>query len=186
MKETIYLIGQISVDKPESYEWRKNIRRCFAGNPDWQIIDPCNNGFNSMVLKNNGKDEKRLKVYKTKGIELLVPKDCSYVMRSTMAICNMNQYDDKKPIIGTFFELAWYHLNPEKTVIGFYDGNPEDDINCNHPFVKSSVDVWVKNEYEAAKLAYYYYQDAYVDKPTFEEYRMVKEDLDKCDLGKVE
>jgi len=40
MKEIIYLIGQISVDKKASYEWRKNIRRCFGGNKNWEIIDP--------------------------------------------------------------------------------------------------------------------------------------------------
>jgi hypothetical protein len=188
MKETIYLIGQISVDEPETYEWRRNVRRCFAGKPDWKIIDPCNNGFNKTVFENNGdgKDVNRLKVYRTKGIELIVPKDCSYVMRSTMAICNMNQYDRHKPIIGTCFELAWYYLNPEKTVIGIYDGNPEDDIHCKHPFVKSAVDVWVKDEYDAAELAFHYYQDAAKDIPSFEEYRIVKDRLDKCEIGKID
>lgn len=184
MKEVIYLIGQISVDKSESYEWRKNIRRCFGNSSDWKIIDPCNNGFNQAVLANAGGDPKRLKVYKTRGVELLVPKDYSYVKRSSMGICNMNHYDKKKPIIGTMFELAWYYVNPEKTVIGIFDGNPGEDVNCNHPFVRSAIDVWVKDEWEAAELAMHYYQNVFDEEPTFEEARLLKERLERCKLGK--
>jgi len=185
MREIIYLIGQISVDKKSSYEWRKNIRRCFATKPDWTIIDPCNNGFNQAVIANAGGDPKRLKVYKTTGVELLVPKDKSYVERSTMGICNMNHYDKKKPVIGTMFELAWYYENPEKTVIGIFDGNPEEDVNCNHPFVKASVDVWVKDEWAAAELAMHFYQDVFVEEPTVEEARMLMDRIDKCSVGAV-
>lgn len=175
MKETVYMIGQISVDAPESYKWRKNLRRIFAKNANFDMIDPCNNGFNQEVLKMGGKDPKRLKVYKTKGINLLVPKDKSFVKRSTMAIANMNQYDPNKAIIGTMFELAWYHDHPEKTVIGIFDGDWETDLNCAHPFVKETVHVWVKDEFEAAKLMQHYYQDVFVDEPTFEETRLMQE-----------
>jgi len=185
MKEIIYLIGQISVDKKQSYEWRKNIRRCFGGNENWEIIDPCNNGFNQEVLNNAGGDPKRLKVYKTRGVDLLVPKDYSYVKRSTMGICNMNHYDKRKPVIGTMFELAWYYGNPEKTVIGIFNGDPKEDVNCNHPFVRSAVDAWVKDEWAAAELAMHFYQDVFKEEPTFEEARMLEERLEKCVLGAV-
>jgi hypothetical protein len=185
MKEAVYLIGQISVDTDESYEWRKNVRRCFGNNPNWEIIDPCNNGFNQAVLDNSGGDPERLKVYKTHGVELLVPKDRSYVRRSTMGFCNMNHYDKKKPIIGTMFELAWYYDNPEKTVIGIFNGDPKEDINCNHPFVRAAVDVWVKDEWEACELAMHYYQDVFDEEPTFEEARLLMERISKCGIGKV-
>ena len=185
MKEIVYLIGQISVDKKESYEWRKNVRRSFGGNTNWEIIDPCNNGFNQAVLDNAGGDPTRLKVYKTQGIELLVPKDYSYVKRSTMGFCNMNHYDTKKPVIGTMFELAWYYDNPQKTVIGIFDGNPEEDVNCNHPFVRAAVDVWVKDEWECCELAMHYYQDVFKEQPTFEETRTLMERIERCGVGDV-
>lgn len=184
MKESIYLIGQISVDAPETYEWRKNVRRCFGANPDWEIIDPCNNGFNRAVLENSGKDPNRLKVYKTNGINLLVPKDYSYVARSTMGICNMNQYDPKKPIIGTCFELAWY-WKMQKTVIGIFKGDPKEDVHCNHPFIKSAITEWVSNEWEACELAVHYFQDVYKEQPTFEEYRELMKRMENYKLGKV-
>lgn len=184
MKESIYLIGQISIDAPETYEWRKNVRRCLGSSQDWEIIDPCNNGFNRTVLDNAGKDTHRKIVYKTQGIELLVPKDYSYVSRSTMGFCNMNQYDPKKPIIGTCFELAWY-FQMQKSVIGIFDGNPAEDIHCNHPFVKSAVTTWVSNEWEACELAVHYFQDVYKEHPTFEEHRELMKRMETCRLGKI-
>jgi len=174
MKEIIYLIGQISVDKTESYKWRKNVRRVFATNDNFEVIDPCNNGFNQAIIANAGGDPKRLKTYKTKGTELLVPKDRSYVARSTMAFANMNTYDSKKPIIGTFFELACYYDNPEKKVIGIFDVKPQEDIICNHPLVRGTVDIWVKDELTACKIAQHYYEDVFNEFPTFEEARFLE------------
>ena len=171
MKESIYLVGQISVDVPESYEWRKNVRRVFGTNRSFEIIDPCNNGFNQEVLKLSGQDSDRSRVYRTKGINLLVPKDRSYVERSTMGIANMNYYDSKKLIVGSFFELAWYYDSPEKSVIGIFNGDPTKDFVCNHPFVKRAVDIWVKDEWEACEYAIHYFQNVFTEQPSFEETR---------------
>lgn len=184
MKESIYLVGQISIDSAATYEWRKNVRRCFANNPNWEIIDPCNNGFNQTVLENSGKDIHRKIVYKTQGIDLLVPKDYSYVARSTMAFANMNHYDPRKAIIGSCFELAWY-WQMKKTVIGIFDGNPEEDLHCNHPFIKSAVTTWVKDEWEACKIAVYYFQDAINENATYEEERLLAEKLTQFNLAAI-
>ena len=54
--------------------------------------------------------------------------------------------------IGTFFELAWCFDAPEKMVIGIFDGDHTKDSQCQHPFVKSTIHVWVKNVLEACKL----------------------------------
>jgi hypothetical protein len=159
MKEIIYLVGQISADKPETYEWRKRVVEYFKDYPQFELINPCGNSFNANVLKEGGTDVYRTKVYKTKGIELLVPKDYSYVERSTMCIANLNQYDPNKPILGSFYELAWYYTMPSKVVVGVFSGDPTTNIHTNHPFTRASVNTWVENEIEAAELLRYYYED---------------------------
>lgn len=165
MMERIYLIGQISVDKKITYEWRQDVRKFFdpsiPGNECFEMIDPCDNEFNKSARNFNGElgpDPHRLRVYKTKGIGLIVPKDHSYVLRSTGCIANMNQYDKDKPMIGTLFELAWYYQNPEKCVIGVFDGDPSEDVHCNHPFIRETIDVWCKDHMEAAMLLKDYYK----------------------------
>jgi len=160
MKEEIYLIGQISVDKEETYQWRRDVREFFKNDEQFEMIDPCDNEFNKLATNFDGAkhDPQRLKVYKTKGIGLIVPKDYSYVLRSTGSICNMNQYDPQKPTIGTLFELSWYYEHPEKCVIGVFDGDPTTDVYCNHPFVAETVDVWCQDHLEAAALLKDYYQ----------------------------
>jgi hypothetical protein len=162
MKESIYLIGQISVDKEITYRWRQDVKKFFLMDSDSQfdMIDPCDNEFNKQAKNFNGSgiDPHRLKVYKTKGINLIVPKDRSYVARSTGCIANMNHYDPNKKIIGTLFELAWYYDNPGKCVIGVFDGDPTTDEHCNHPFVAETVDVWCKDHMDAAQLLKDYYK----------------------------
>lgn len=158
MKETIYLIGSISIDKPETYEWRKYVREYFKHDSYFEIIDPCDNEWNMGILKKAGGDPKRLHVYKSQGIQLIVPKDKTYVRKSTMAIADMNQYDPDKPLIGTLFELAWYHDEPEKTVVGIYNGDPMDSVWCGHPFVQDTIRVWVKNHHEACELVEAYFR----------------------------
>lgn len=155
--EVAYLVGQISKDVIETYLWRERVRDRFKHNEKIDIIDPCYNQFNQGILTDDVKDEDRTIVYQKMGTDVLVPKDYTYVRKSTMGIANMNHYDPKKIICGSFFELAWYYANPEKTVIGIFDGNPKKDIVCNHPFVRQSIHTWVKNEKEACDLIEYFY-----------------------------
>ncbi len=157
MKERIYLIGQISVDKEITYSWRQDVRKYFKDKDNFEMIDPCDNEFNLNNTNFAGEDPQRLKIYKSKGIGLIVPKDYSYVLRSTGCIANMNQYDKDKPMIGTLFELAWMYQNQEKCVIGVYNGNPDEDLYCSHPFIKETIDVWCRNHMEASEMLYKYY-----------------------------
>jgi len=162
--ETIYLVGQISPKFKETYEWRKRVREYFSrkphvkvvGNvsiplykrPEIDIIDPCCNPFNQKLLQENNYAINNTD--RTFGLNLLVPKDLSYVQRSSIGLVNMNHYDLKKPLLGSFFELAWYQLYPEKAVIAFTDD--PDDYQCQHPFVQRVVDVWCKDEKQACDL----------------------------------
>ncbi len=158
MKERIYLIGQISPDKEITYLWRQEVKKFFDPsdplNVNFEMIDPCDNEWNKKSTNFNGEknDPQRLMIYKSLGSGLIVPKDHSYVLRSTGCIANMNQYDSLKPTIGTLFELAWYYQNPEKCVIGVFNGDWQNDVYCSHPFVRETVDVWCEDHITAAKL----------------------------------
>jgi len=156
IKEIIYLVGQISVAASESFEWRKRVREYFVNRSDFQVIDPCLDEFNTKLRESNISE--RLMIYQKKGVGLIVPRDRNYVAKSTVAIANLNLYDEEKPLIGTMFELAWYHEDQSKAVIGIYDGNPKDDIMCSHPFVQSAIDTWTKDEMEACELVEYYFK----------------------------
>lgn len=163
MKERIYLIGQISREREITYRWRQEVRMFFSAggkNSGFDLIDPCDNEWN-LAMTNFGVEEQtkdRFAFYDTAGASLIVPKDYSYVMRSTGCIANMNQYDTKKPMVGTLFELAWYYTHQEKCVIGIFSGDWQEDPICNHPFVRETIDVWCKDHMEAAKLLKAFYK----------------------------
>ena len=151
-QKVCYLVGQISPKFDITYEWRKTVRESDFNN-EIIFIDPCANQFNKTV-----NEEKRYAVTKDNrsfGIDILPHKDYTFVLESDIAVVNMNQYDPHKPLLGSFFELAWYFANPEKTVIAF-----ASDLNsylCQHPFVQGSVSVWCNDEYEAIYLLKKYF-----------------------------
>lgn len=152
-KYTIYLVGQISPKKPITYDWRVKVEQNLAPRTDIEIINPCANNFNQESLKNG--TYAVTEHYRVDAIDVLVPKDRTYVMRSDIAIVNMNQYDENKPLLGSFFELAWYRDYPEKTVIAFADNLNE--YSCQHPFVQQSVTTWCNNEEEACYIVNRYF-----------------------------
>ena len=150
---TVYLVGQITAD-PLTYEWRKEVEDYFEMNKYVKIINPCNSVFNQKALDNDDTEENGYskKSFRERGIALLPHKDREYVKKSNIAFVNLNMYSPEKPIIGSFFELAWYFDAPEKMVIGIFDGDPTKDFQCHHPFVKSTIHVWVKDTSKACKL----------------------------------
>ena len=106
MTEIIYLVGQISIKAEETYKWRERFIVYLTEKgyvPDkLKIIDPCNTEWNQTILEAEYKTEP----YLMKGAALLPTKDYNYVKRSTILICNLNQYDIGKPLLGSFFEIA--------------------------------------------------------------------------------
>jgi hypothetical protein len=154
-----YLVGQITAD-PETYNWRRRIRERFNEHEKIKFFDPCNNTFSKGVLEeSHGKvDGFKNTVILNKHASIIPVRDASFVSNSDGAIANLNIYTPEKPLIGTFFELAWYSLCfPEKLVIGILDGNPEEVFQCRHPFVWKAVHTWVKNEEEAGDLLLDFY-----------------------------
>ena len=150
---TIYLIGQITAN-PATYQWRSEVEDYFSDKDMVEIINPCNSRFNQEALTNSDTNEDGFskKSFAEKGIPLLTHKDREFVRQSNIAFVNMNMYSPEKPIIGTFYELAWYFCAPEKMVIGIFDGDPTKDFQCYHPFVRETVQVWTQTPLEACKL----------------------------------
>ena len=136
---TIYLVGQISPKFPETYQWRKDAKKKLS-HMDLKIIDPCDNIFNKTLLT-----EKKYAISEDRefGLDVLVPKDLTFVLQSDIAIVNLNQYDPSKELIGSYCELSWLYLNPQKTVIAYADNL--NSYNCQHPFVQQAVHTWCKN-----------------------------------------
>jgi nucleoside 2-deoxyribosyltransferase len=153
MKQTIYLVGQISPKYEITYSWRKFVREYFKHDENKYIIDPCANPFNKKGLEKKEYAVQREK--RATGIDVLPAKDLTFVKRSDIAIVNMNQYDMSKPLLGSYFELAWYFMYPEKAVIAFADDL--DDYQCKHPFVQQAVTVWCNNAEEACELVSEYF-----------------------------
>lgn len=153
MSELIYLVGQISPKYPETYQWRQDLEDHFRSEKQINFINPCNNPFNKKVL-----EEKEYAVSKERrvnAIDVLPAKDYTFCKRSSMAIVNMNHYDLKKPLLGSYFELAWYFTMPEKTVIGFAEDL--DDYECQHPFVQQAVTTWCNTVEQAAQIVEQYF-----------------------------
>jgi len=151
--QTIYLVGQISPKEEITYLWRKQVRDYFEHDEDKYIIDPCANSFNKKGLESKEYAVQREKI--TTGIELLPSKDLTYVKRSNIALVNMYQYDRDKPLLGSYFELAWYFMHPEKSVIAF--SHDLDSYECKHPFVQQAVTVWCNSVEEACDLVAEYF-----------------------------
>ena len=156
-KKVCYLVGQISPKFEESYNWRKYVIKQMKEYDDQiSFINPCANPFNKKVL-----DEKQygtIKHYRSFGVDVIPHKDYSFVLESDIAIVDLNQYDPNKPLLGSFFELAWYFVNPQKTVIGY-----ADDLNsylCQHPFVQGAVSTWVNDVDKAIYVLKNYFINA--------------------------
>jgi hypothetical protein len=150
---TIYLVGQISPKFDITYEWRRYVTKRLSQKEGIEIIDPCANNFNQGVLK-----EKRYAIQGKErefGMTVLPSKDLTYVMNSDIAIVNLNQYDPNKELLGSYFEMAWLYLNPEKTVIAFADDL--NQYNCKHPFVSQTVDTWCENVDQACYVVERYF-----------------------------
>lgn len=162
MRELVYLVGQISPKFPITYKWRQTVIKHFTNKEGEAVnreqirfINPCANMFNQTVLEK--REYAVQKSGRVPGIDLLPPKDYTYVRRSSIGLVNMNQYDSKKPLLGSFFELAWYFSFPEKAVIAF-----AKDLNsylCQHPFVQQTVNYWCNDEHEACEILERYFLD---------------------------
>lgn len=150
-KTTMYLVGQITADM-KTYEWRENVEKELAGY-GLRIINPCNSDFDKTSLEKAKGDNAFLhKIQWKSETNLLVPKDRSHVRESHIIVANLNLIDPLKHPIGSFFELAWAYGQDYTVVIGIYDGNPNKDPICSHPFVRAAVHTFVKDEFKACDL----------------------------------
>jgi len=153
-KKICYLVGQISPKFKVTYDWREYVIHQMSEYRDQiDFINPCANFFNKKLIE-DGEYAVTLKTRST-GIDILPHKDYTFVLESDIALVNMTQYDPKKPLLGSFFELAWYFTHPEKTVIAFADDL--DSYICQHPFVQETVSVWCDNVEESVFMIQKYF-----------------------------
>lgn len=155
----IYLVGQISSD-PRSYDWRLNLHKHLIIQTNEMfnnifLLDPCRNSMNLGLIKTAKNDEELFtkSAIAQKTLEILPSLDAGYVKESTICFANMNHFTPERPIIGSYFELAWYyHLYPDKPVIGIFDGDPMEHYHTKHPFVQAAIHTWVISELDALNL----------------------------------
>lgn len=151
MKETIYLVGQVSYKEPDTFQWRKEVEdyvHRYGLSQRIEIVNPCGNRFDHQNLKTGTPTQD---VCNKAGSEVIAAKCYNYVLRSSGAIANFNLYDRDRLIIGSFLELAWYYANPQKFVEGVMGKKYFDDRVFNHPMVRSAVDFWCEDHIEAIK-----------------------------------
>jgi nucleoside 2-deoxyribosyltransferase len=147
----VYLVGQITAN-PSTFEWRIDVET-FLRAERFKILNPCSFVFAEELLKkcNNDNSAFKMLAYINKKAPIIPHRDYNMVLLSDIAIANMNIITPEKPMLGSFFELAWYFAHPEKTVIGIASDR-KNMFHCNHPFVTETVKVWVKNHIEATEL----------------------------------
>jgi hypothetical protein len=158
MKKCIYLIGHINPSVPETYTWRDEVQEAFK-DTEFDIINPCDSGFDTKLMWEGETDEHRIAAYRKKGTRLLVPKSLDSVRQSTIAIANLNMYGSPAPSLGTYFELAWYYTHPDKSVIGLYNESAVTKSPfAGHPFVLETIDVWTVSVKEACNMVNMFFE----------------------------
>jgi nucleoside 2-deoxyribosyltransferase len=146
---TIYLAGFICGNKiKECTDWRKEIINYFYKNPKWnnqiKILDPL-----------NGKD---LETIDKEGLKsnipgtAFVPRDHKCVKDSDLIIVNLETFGEKRPVIGTIFELAWAWIY-RKPVITI----TTEDYYKHHPFIQASSAIIVNSVEEILENKYIQY-----------------------------
>jgi hypothetical protein len=149
---TVYLVGQIT-SNPETYEWRDRVTEYFKNNKKIFIINPCGSEWNKTLLSDSKNKENKFSKWATQGASaLLVPKDRNYVKKADCIFADLNIYSPDRPILGSFFELAWSYDQPWTMVIGIIKGDKNKVFHCVHPFVDQSVHTWVQDEIDACRL----------------------------------
>jgi nucleoside 2-deoxyribosyltransferase len=146
----VYLVGQISSDI-QTFAWREEVET-WLGSEKFKILNPCASQYAQRLLSQNSNiEEYKKKVYSNKEVPIIPHRDYNMVLLSDIGIANMNIITPEKPMIGSFFELAWYFLHPEKTVIGIA-ADRQKEFHCHHPFVTEAIKVWVKDNKEAVEV----------------------------------
>jgi len=127
----IYLAGYISGEKiEECIAWRKKIREHYdnwKGKEKYPIVwlDP----LNGQIL--NSIDKEGLK--SAIPSKALIMRDFNCIKKADIIIANLTTFGADRPLIGTFYELAWAWYLKKITII------ITDEIYYKeHPFIKDT------------------------------------------------
>lgn len=141
----VYLSGYMNNKKiKKCLEWREKIKEHYNNWNDGEgypiiWLDPTNgdldwgdNGMSSRLVSGRA----------------LVMRDFNSVKNSDLIIANLDTFGEKRCMIGTFYELAWAWQFHKPIII------ITKDYYKNHPFIKDTASMLVKNVNELLKKKY--------------------------------
>ena len=141
----VYLVGTISEDI-KTRTWRKEATKLLKDK--FEIDDPSSSIFDKGLLKEaNGDYEKMQKLIGERQSEILLPKSFQSVMNADIILVNLSMKSENRPMVGTFFELAWAYQN-NKTIIAIRGTS----YYSFHPMVLGCVHAWSNNVQEATDI----------------------------------
>jgi len=146
--KTIYLAGLISTEYPESLIWRGAAKRLLLDladehGKDVNVLDPLRGkGDLSRTSKDGGVTADAVF---TPGDIIL--RDFHDVLISDIILVNLNDFGSPRPMVGTFYELAWAW--DHKKLVVAVGGNK---LMRTHPFVVQSVTHYFDTAEEACRF----------------------------------
>jgi len=148
---TVYLAGLISTHKPESLAWRKQAEAALREH-GFEVLSPLRG---KEALASESKDGGITTSGSTSRDIIL--RDYRDIVRSDAILMHLSAFGSERPLIGTMFELAWAWMLDKPVVAVVPEGDPQEYLLRNHPFVVQSVAHYCATVEEAVDFIVRYY-----------------------------
>ena len=145
MKHTLYLLGLINTDIPETIAWRVRAAECLEDT--FNVLDPlrgkhalCCTTVDSGITSSAASGKS------------ILTRDYQDVMRSDVILANLQNYGSQRPMVGSMMEMAWAWENrtPVVAICGISSNvYSHDYLMRNHPFVSQIVTEYWGDEMSA-------------------------------------
>ena len=144
----IYLAGLISVDYPQSLEWRERVQPTLEG---WgfEVISPMRGIKN---LKNETIDGGITSSAITS--KSIVLRDRRDVLESDVILMHLENFGSPRPLIGTMCEAAWAY-DQRTPVVAI--ARADNYLMRNHPFLVEFISRYEEDEERALIFIKQYY-----------------------------
>jgi nucleoside 2-deoxyribosyltransferase len=143
----IYLCGLINPNTPESLEWRNRVTEQIGHL--FEIRDPVRGKDHLTTDKTCAHTEGASSSHMTH--KSCIMRDFHDVKDCDILLVNLNQWESKRPLQGTLFELGWaYAWNKIVFAIGGYE-------HMAHPFFSETIADFFDNEEAAIEFLRKYF-----------------------------